>query len=70
MGGFDNDCDGDDIERKLRTIMQGIEGVVNIKALGKFSVAGKVTFETNDLMWAFIKAHKGGKFENLDLIHI
>jgi hypothetical protein len=41
FGGFDNDSDGDDIERKLRTIMQGIEGVVNIKALGKFSVAGK-----------------------------
>jgi hypothetical protein len=62
FGGFENDSDGDDIERCLRTIVQGIEGVVNIKALGKFGIAGKVTFETNDLMWAFIKAHKGVKF--------
>ncbi len=44
--------------------MQGAVGVVNIKALGKFGVAGKVTFETNDLMWAFSKAHKGVKFEH------
>ncbi len=39
-----------------------IDGVVNIKALGKCGIAGKVTFETNDLMWAFIKAHTGVKF--------
>ena len=39
-------------------------GVESIKSLGKFGIAGKVTFETNDLVWAFIKAHKGVKFEH------
>jgi hypothetical protein len=63
-GGFANDSDSEDIEKCLRTIVHGVEGVESIKSLGKFGIAGKVTFETNDLMWAFIKAHKGVKFEH------
>ncbi len=43
--------------------MHDKEGVETIKSLGKFAIAGKVTFLTNNLMLAFIKAHKGVKFE-------
>ncbi len=63
FGGFKIDTDRDDIEECLRKIVHGTEGVERIKGLGKFAIAGKVTFTNNNLMWAFIKAHKGVKFE-------
>jgi hypothetical protein len=59
FGGFKADTDREEIESRLRQIMHDTEGVVRIDSLGKFAIAGKVTFQTNNLMWAFIKAHKG-----------
>jgi hypothetical protein len=60
FGGFQTDTDREDIEACLRKIVLGVEGVESIKSLGKFGIAGKVTFDNNNLMWDFIKAHNGG----------
>ena len=58
FGGFRADTDRADIEDCLRKIMTKVDGVEKIQALGKFAIAGTVTFTDNDMMWAFIKANK------------
>ncbi len=50
FGGFGADTDRADIEDCLRKIMTNVDGVEKIQALGKFAIAGKVTFTDNDLM--------------------
>ena len=65
MGGFKHDTDKADIEETLRSIMEGTAGVERITSLGKFASVGKVAFKDKNMMWDFIKAHKGERFPNL-----
>ena len=62
--GFRADTNRADIEDCLRKIMVNVDGVEKTQALGKFAIAGKMTFTDNDFMWAFIKANKNVKFKH------
>ena len=62
FGGFQQDTDKSDIEETLRDILAGTAGVERITSLGKYASCGKVTFKDKELMWDFIRAHKGMKF--------
>ena len=45
----------------LREYVKEYDGVVRVRALGKYGNSGRVNFKDNTFMWVFIKAHAGGK---------
>ena len=64
LGGLPRDTSRSDIEETLRGIIEGYEGVEKVASMGRYATCGRVYFNNKDVMWEFIKANKGNKFEH------
>ena len=63
VGGFPDDAEREDIEKKLGSMTEGATGVADVYATRKIGGNGKIKFQNSDHMWKLLKSKKGVKFD-------
>ena len=60
-GKWPRDTEKATVEADLKKLIQGVPGVEDFYALGRYTSIAKVTFESSSAMWEFVKSKKDNK---------